>query len=93
MGGKSKHFESIMKNGFGYHNEVKNLLYIFEHCGIDRQKAYDFFQGKITSVKYDSIDSYIVSFIKDNSKMKKREIDIIVGNLQTDHSKFVSLLN
>lgn len=70
---------------------MKNLLYIFEHCGIDRQKAYDFFQGKITSVKYDSIDRYIVSFIKDNSKMKKSEIDYLVGNLQEKHNAFISL--
>ncbi len=93
IGGKPKHFEAIMKNGFGYHNEVKNLLYLFEHCRIDRQKAYEFFQGKITSVKYDSIDSYIVSFIKDNSKMRGKEINNIVGKLYTDHCYFVRLLD
>lgn len=93
MGGKPKHFEAIMKNGFGYHNEVKNLLYLFEHCGIDRQKAYEFFKGKITSVKYDSIDSYIVSFIKDNSKMKKREIDEIIESLDKEYDLFVNMLS
>jgi hypothetical protein len=66
LGGKAMHKEEIIKNGFGYNNEIYNLRYILSKYNISQKSLLTEFKTKILTEKYENIETELGHFLSVN---------------------------
>jgi hypothetical protein len=90
LGGKAVHKSKIVDFGFGYTNEVGNLMKVFDKYKIDADDAFKFFEKKIVTEKYEDIENILAKFLSDNGIKKAKAC---VSNLSLHEGMFASFLD
>ena len=88
IGGKATHKKTIMNDGFGYTDEVKNFCTLLKKIGIGQGVAYKHFYKMIMTTDYEEIHNRLVDFIKTRGKYTTEIANSIVYWLSYNPSIF-----
>ncbi len=81
LGGKAIHKKSIMNDGFGYTDEVKNFCTLLKKIGVGQGVAYKHFYKMIMTTDYDNIHDELIRFVTKRGKYSTKEASDIIKNM------------
>jgi hypothetical protein len=84
------HQKRIIDDGFGYAEEIGNLMSVFKKYNIEADDAFKFFEKRILTEKYENIEDTLVKFLSDNGVKKAKDC---VLNLSYNESRYAIFLD
>ena len=93
IGGKAIHKKTIMNDGFGYTDEVKNFCTLLKKIGIGQGVAYKHFYKMIMTTDYESIHDKMVDFVNKRSGFATEQTKKIIAGLNASPEFFRDFLN
>ncbi len=85
MGVEARHYEAVLKQGYGYKQEITNLRTIFEKFNINEVEFFRHFENRIIVNDYDMIFDNMVKYLRGR---KVKNVEVIIQKLGWKAEKF-----
>ena len=90
MGVEARHYEAVLKQGYGYKQEISNLRTIFEKYNINEEKFFRHFENRIIVNDYDMIFDNLVKFLR---KKKVKDAENLVEMLNIENQELKKIMD